>query len=458
VGLSVAGPDVIEHGPRTLAEIAPEYARRVREASPGPYVVIGHSLGAHIGTATASALLAQRAAVDVIVVIDDDAELTRRSFGAARRAPAARTVVAFNRHAADLSPTAPFPGRIVLIRCEEDDADYRSDRTAGWGEIALAGARDIVLPGNHNSLVREDNLPTLMPVLLAAVDAARAEGPLPTLTTDRLRWLRYEARVARAEGRSAAEIAHYREAIASDPEQPSWVYENLAVALFDADEVDSAYRALDEALARDPWPLSIALRFAPAWANVRDPRGDLARAVERSRSLAVDHPSVLRQRGLLASYAGLPEEAEDSFRRGLKMAPEHHGLHVDLATHLRRERRYSEAAGVIGDLNRINPGHGWLIVLEAQLELDAGKPASALAVLDRAPRLVDVAHEGRLTRGRVLFALGRDDEALTAFGEAAEIAPGSPEPPRLASLVLERLGRTEEARVWAGRAEARANA
>ena len=267
LGLSVAGPDVLDQGPRPISELVPEYARMVRDVSPGPYVVAGHSLGAHIGAATANALIAQGGSVPVLVVIDDDAELTRRSFGAAGRSPAARTVLAFFRHAVDLSPLAPYPGPVVLIRCEEDDADYRSDRTAGWGEIALGGVRDIVLPGNHNSLVREDSLPTLVPVLLTEVDAARGEGPSGPFTTDPMRALRYEARVARAEGRLADEIAHWRDAVASDPDQPSWVYENLAVALFSAHEDDSAYRALDEALERDPWPLSIVLRFAPQWAD-----------------------------------------------------------------------------------------------------------------------------------------------------------------------------------------------
>ena len=235
-----------------------------------------------------------------------------------------------------------------------------------------------------------------------------------------MRALRYEARVARAEGRLADEIAHWREAVASDPDQPSWVYENLAVALFSAHEDESAYRALDEALERDPWPLSIVLRFAPQWADVGNPRGDLRRAFERSRALAPDHPSVLQQRGKLAVYAGLPGEAERLFRYGLEMAPDHHGLHIELGDHLAREHRYEEAARVIGELNQMNPGLAWLIIKEAQLELEAGKPASALAVLDRAARYVDGAPDGPITRGRVLVALGRDDEALAAFDKAAE--------------------------------------
>jgi tetratricopeptide (TPR) repeat protein len=397
----------------------------------------------------ANALVSEGGSVPLLVVIDDDAELTRRSFGAASGSPSARTLEAYFRHAADLSPLAPYPGRIALIRCEEDDADYRSDRTAGWGEIALAGVTDVVLPGNHNSIVREDDLPVLTRVLLERIDAARVDAPAIVAGADDLRTLRYEARVARAAGDLTGEIARWREAVAIEPDQPSWVYENLAVALFRAHDDALAYEALDEALARDPWPLSIALRFARTWADAGDPRGDLARAVERSRSLPSDHPSVLKQRGMLAAYAGLPHEAEALLREGLRMAPEHHGLLMQLGVHLRRERRFDEAAWIIGELNRINPGLGWIIVLEAQLYLEAGRPATALEVLDRAARFVEQAPDGLLTRGRVLFALGRDDEALTAFTAAAEVAPGSPEPRREAGLVLERLGRHDEARAWA---------
>jgi tetratricopeptide (TPR) repeat protein len=161
---------------------------------------------------------------------------------------------------------------------------------------------------------------------------------------------------------------------------------------------------------------------------------------------------------MLAAYAGLASEAERWFREGLRMAPDHHGLHVELGAHLRREGRYAEAAQVIGELNRINPGLAWIIVLEAQLDLEAGNADEALAVLDRAARYVDVVSEGHLTRGRAFVALGRDEEALAAFRQAAEVAPGSPEPLREATHALDRLGRHHEARAWAERADLVASA
>ena len=47
-----------------------------------------------------------------------------------------------------ISPAAPYRGRIVYFRVEEDEAYYRSDPTSGWGEIAIGGVTIVDVEGN----------------------------------------------------------------------------------------------------------------------------------------------------------------------------------------------------------------------------------------------------------------------------------------------------------------------
>jgi oxalate---CoA ligase len=417
--LSSAGPQDLEAEPATLEDLAREYARLVREGLDGRYALVGYSLGAQIARAAAGMLVSEGAGVDLLAVIDDEAELDRRSFGAVTRSPAERTIPAFYGHLVSCSPPAPYPGRIVFIRNEEDDAYFRSDVTGGWGEVALGGVEAAVVPGNHHSIVEQERLPELARVLLDRLEAARARTDVPPAGPDAQRVVRYEARLACVRGDRAAEIARYREAIAMDPEQPSWVYENLASALFSAGDEEAGSRALDEALLRDPWPLSIAVRSAERWVS-QGPRWRLEGALRASRAVSPDHPSVLCQRGELTMTAGLMDEAEALFRHGLAMAPAHFRLHRGLAELLRRQSRFVEAARVLAEANEQTPGLGWLIVLEAETLLEAGRPATALEVLDRAPRsLIDDAHRGPLVRGLAHEVLGRVDEAVASSGDGA---------------------------------------
>lgn len=395
---------LVASGAGTLGDLTRSYAALLLEQFPGPYLLLGHSLGAHVAAATARNVLALGGSVGCVGVLDDDADLDRRLFGAALR-PTATSIREFYSNALARSPAAPFAGRVVLFRSEENEAAYRSDPTGGWGEVALGGVSIVPVEGNHHSLVQAAQLGRLGPGILAALQGAITSPPAYETEVDRARQLRYEARLAGRRGDLAGEIAAYRAAIAHHPDQPAWAYANLAEALFAAGDVPSGIAMLDEAINHDPWPLSTDLRFAPFLASRRmhDP---LRKAQDRAARIAADHPSVYEQRGRLALVAGNTAEAESLFRAGLALAPRHLELHVALARLLCGDGRAASAIPVLAEAMEQTPTIDWLIVWLGRLHLQVGDPAAAVALLDRTPWVMERIPEGLEIRRKAAAKIG----------------------------------------------------
>lgn len=385
-------------GPRSLADLTRGYAALLLEQLPGPYLFLGHSLGAHVAAATAGNVLALGATVGCVGVLDDEADLQKRLFGAVGR-PAAASIRGFYERSLAMTPAAPFAGRIVLFRAEENDAAYRSDPTAGWGEVALGGVSIVPVEGNHYSLVQAAGLERIGPAIVAALDAAVARPGVNVAELDRPRQLRYEARLAGRQGDLPAEVAAYRAAIAHDPDQPSWAYANLAEALFAAGEESAAVAMLDEAIRRDPWPLSLDLRFGRFLVENRMD-GHVAQALARAEPLVADHPSVLEEKGRLEVICGRAAEAEAHFLAGLAMAPRHLALNLSLARLLDGQQRYAEAIRPLAHVLEQTPGIDWVIVWLARLHLLSGAAAAAVDLLDRTPWVLERIPEAKEIRLR----------------------------------------------------------
>ena len=398
-----------------LPTLTSAYATLLRERWPGPYALAGYSLGAHVALAIARHLAKAGAAVPFLAVIEDLADLDRRGFDTANE-PAAPTVRGFYHRSLAASPAAFHAGSIVLFRTTEQDAWWRSDPTGGWGEVALGGVRTITMPGNHHTLVTQAGLGPLGPLLVAEMRAALARPaaavlPLP----DEQRSLRFEARLAARRGDLDAEIRWYRAAISLDRDQPTWVYRNLAEALFQADDDEAAVAAVAEAVRRDPWPLTTDLRFIESLAD-RGLDELVAAAFARSRAVEPDHPSVFAQLGRLASQASRKAEAEAFFRQGLELAPTHLDLHTAFATMLEDMGRIPEALAVLAEANEQVPGIDWIMVWLARLNVEAGDAESALALLDSRPGLVERITSTNLVRSRALERLERHKRCHTALG------------------------------------------
>ena len=84
-------------------------------------------------------------------------------------------------------------------------------------------------------------------------------------------------------------------AIEIDPDQPFWLYGNLAEAYFQQGRRRAALVSLRKAINRDPWPLTTDLRFAGLLKQHKC-KADIAAALDRARRVKPDHPSVCGMR------------------------------------------------------------------------------------------------------------------------------------------------------------------
>jgi amino acid adenylation domain-containing protein len=71
----------------------------------------------------------------------------------------------------------PFPGRVHLFRSSGHPLWCSFDRDYGWGDLALAGVKVVIVPGAHERILEEPFVQTLAGELAKAIDAA--SGSLP---------------------------------------------------------------------------------------------------------------------------------------------------------------------------------------------------------------------------------------------------------------------------------------
>jgi protein O-GlcNAc transferase len=272
-------------------------------------------------------------------------------------------------------------------------------------------------------------------------------------------------RIAAAEGRHDAAIAHFQRAIELFPEWGSAYY---ALAL--------SYRALGrrqdatQALQRHAqygtrWP---ALED-PVFATVADVRDDARAMVQRGvklaergeldeaialheKALATDASVVQAHANLISLYGRQKNwaKAEEHYRATVLAGIELERAHYDYAVMLGMQGRVEEAGAAYRKALAINPLHAHAHnnlgeILERQRKLDG-----ALEAYQHAVQAQPGFRLARLNVGRMLLALGRPDEALAQFEKIVE--PRDAEAPRylfaLATAYV-RSGRREEGIKWA---------
>jgi Flp pilus assembly protein TadD len=131
--------------------------------------------------------------------------------------------------------------------------------------------------------------------------------------------------------------------------------------------------------------------------------------------------------GLVQLRQGRAEAAEASFARALQIAPNHANAMVNRGTALKALKRLDEAEACYRAALALEPGHGAAIRNLGILFNLLGRHEEALAAADLA--LTSSRHaEGFVARGDALYGLGRFDEALASFLEAAKLSTQPYEP------------------------------
>ncbi len=276
-------------------------------------------------------------------------------------------------------------------------------------------------------------------------------------------------RIASAEGRHDAAVAHLTQALTLFPEWGTANYV-LALSLRALGRRDAAQRALERhAQFGAQWP-GLEDRVLAGVNGVRDDAGAKLRrglrlgdagdltgaiaeyeaALERDPSLALAHENLLK----LYGRAGNWPKAEAHYRSAVAMGFNLAGLHYDYGVLLGLQEKWDLAADAYRSAIAVNPLHAQAHnnlgqILEMQRQLDA-----ALEAYRRAVSSQPTFRLARLNAGRVLLALGRPRDAI---GELEKLVqPRDAESPRyLFALAVAhiRAGNRDEGIKWATEAK-----
>lgn len=271
----------------------------------------------------------------------------------------------------------------------------------------------------------------------------------------------WKGRTLQAAGRSAQAVAWFRRSLAlrpGDAEAHRW----LAAAAYDLGDRVAALDALRGATRLDPgdarsWrTLALLLKEGLDLEAADD-------AYRRAASLGPLEPRARMEWAEVLVGLGRYPDAERELASCRRRVPEPDRAAL-LAECLRLSGREGEARSLVSTALSEAPDHAGLNAAMAQLDLSAGRPADALARLDRA-LAADPHRDGWLyARGMALRRLGRDDEArrdleaaealkadlaeMSALNDEASLHPDDPEVRHRIGLICIRLGKPELAASW----------
>jgi protein O-GlcNAc transferase len=158
--------------------------------------------------------------------------------------------------------------------------------------------------------------------------------------------------------------------------------------------------------------------------------GDLRRAEQIVQGLLRDNPEnfdLLHLMGVIKSIGGNNGEAEDLYKRALKIHSHHEELRVNLALVLVAGEKPEEALTHIETALSMNAGNAVAQLTRGNILRMLGRRADALAGFDRATSINPRYVKAWVNRGITLSELGRHEEALASCDTALRIDPASAE-------------------------------
>jgi amino acid adenylation domain-containing protein len=205
----------------SVEAMASRYVEEIRELQPhGPYLIGGHSAGAHIAFEMAQQLCCAGEPIALLAILEADArsrswqrrltdavrseietlrdipakqrrsylwrrfrswadepgrsQLTSHALGADPDETRNAVWLAIERAVREYRPR-PYPGRVTLFRARDRRVTGTYSRTLGWGQLARGGIRVVDVPGSHSTVLRPGSEPPMAAKLLACLQEVSAE-------------------------------------------------------------------------------------------------------------------------------------------------------------------------------------------------------------------------------------------------------------------------------------------
>ena len=233
----------------------------------------------------------------------------------------------------------------------------------------------------------------------------------------------------------------YERGLSVEPENVE-LLNALGFSLFQQGKSEEAVVALEKAIAADPKHAKAHNNLALASVDLGE--FELAEAYYRE-SLAIEpHPAIYNDLGFVLESQGLPEDAEDLYRKALTLDPGSASANFNLGGSLARSGRFEEAEGHLRAALATQPNTETLTGLGVVV-WQQGRPEEAKGFLARAIETDPTNAAAYDHLGTLQVQQGQLDEALATYRRLAERRP-SPAAHRELAQVLTRLGRADEAR------------
>lgn len=231
--------------------------------------------------------------------------------------------------------------------------------------------------------------------------------------------------VRRAQGRSAEAEDFYRRSLAERPEQPH-VHHNLGNLLISLGRNEEAIAPLQEAIRLTPNYVDAHLNLGKAYSGTN--RHALAeKCFRRVLWLSPGHPFALQCLGGTLNDLGRPKEAEMVLRKGLAANPKNPrqaaAFEHNLAVSLNLQRRFDEALVLfdsaqakVSDMPYVDYNRAHALQFLGRFDEAVEGYRRALA---RSPLHLAAHHD----LNDLLYRMGRDEEFLASYDEAALLYP-----------------------------------
>lgn len=253
--------------------------------------------------------------------------------------------------------------------------------------------------------------------------------------------------VLERQGKTAAAVDEYREALRLDPGHETARF-NLAALSAGRGDLDQAARLYRELIALDPQSAGAHARLGGVLERQHRPTESIAE-YRRAVELDPDPASVRNTLAYALERQGELTAAMDEYRAAIAADPDYALARVNLADLLMRERRPAEAARELREVHAREADHpaaliGLALILATADDPRLRDPAEAIRLGERAAVLTDQAPETLRALAFAYAAAGRLQDAMRAARRGAEAARARGDA-RLAAQLEEQGRRYREA-------------
>lgn len=243
-------------------------------------------------------------------------------------------------------------------------------------------------------------------------------------------------------GRMDEAMASYRQALATDPDNPDALH-LLGVIHGSRKEHEQAIKSIRRALAVKPGDpiylgnLGIALAGASRTAEAAD-------AYRESLAADPNQPSAAYNLGNALAELGRHADAAAAYRQALAIKADYLSAWLNLGNVLRESGAFEEAQAAYKRVLELSPGHAGALLNLGNLRRELGDPQTAQDMLGQVVEKDPFNFRAWNNLGSAQRELGNLDGALASYRRCLEIAPDHAEGHLNYSMALLAAGRYEE--------------